>query len=314
MKEINILFIGGAKRVSLGERFIKAGARRNCKINIYSYELAKEVPIAELATVIVGLKWKDSELYNHLKSVVINLKIDTIIPFVDPAIEVTSKLAELFPNLYIPISKEEINRIMFDKILANEWFLENKFPVPLKGDEFPLIAKPSKGSASRGIIILNDLCDIDYFNSKNQKEDFLLQKFIFGTEYTSDCYISKSGKIISVVPRKRLEVTSGEATKTITVRDTEIIEMSKEILIRGSFLGPITIQFIRDNITSITYIMEINPRFGGGVLASIEAGADSTQVLIDELLSLPIAENNEWKENLIMTRSFRETYFYANNN
>jgi carbamoyl-phosphate synthase large subunit len=313
MKEINILFIGGAKRVSLAEKLIKAGSERNCRVKIYSYELDKHVPIASVGTVIIGLKWSDPRLYDHLKELINNLKINTVLPFVDPAVEVTSKLSQLLPHLYIPVSDVKMSSIMFDKISANQWFVENKLPVPSQEACFPMIAKPARGSASKGIVVLNDQDDVTYFDKKNNRINFLIQKFIHGAEYTVDCYVARNGTIISVVPRMRLEVTSGEATKTTTVRDEEIIKLSNEILGKGNFKGPITIQFIRDSETGKTYIMEINPRFGGGVLASIEAGANSAQVLIDELLGISVDINNRWKENLIMARSFRETYFYADN-
>lgn len=314
MKEINILFLGGSKRISLAERFIKAGLIRKCKVNIFSYELDTQVPIADVAKVILGLKWKDPNLFIHLEKVINDNKIDSVFPFVDPAIEIVSNLAKILPKLYIPISSEGICKIMFNKITANSWFIQNHFPVPSQNISFPLIAKPAKGSASIGIIKIIDLVDLEYFNKKHLQDDYLIQQFIYGDEYTVDCFVSLSGSIVSVVPRKRLEVTSGEATKTAIVRDEEIIKLSKLILSKGDFRGPITIQFIRDSANGKTYIMEINPRFGGGVLASIEAGANSPGFILDELLGIPINENTEWSDNLIMTRSFRETYFYANNN
>ena len=313
MKAINILFLGGAKRVSLAEKFIQAGLQRNCSVHIYSYELDEHVPIAAIGNVIKGLKWSSPDLYTHLSEIITSKQIHTVLPFVDAAIAVTSKLAVLHPELYFPVSDLEIADIMFDKVTANAWFINHQLPVPPQNETFPLIAKPRKGSASKGIIVFHDQDDADYFNKKNNPDDFLIQKFIPGIEYTVDCYISRAGKLISAVPRMRAEVTSGEATKTITVKDEQILGLSAEILSKGKFKGPVTLQFIRNAATAETYIMEINPRFGGGVLASIEAGADSAQVLIDELLALPVHENTFWKENLIMTRSFRETYFYADN-
>lgn len=313
MKVINILFLGGAKRVSLAEKFIQAGLERNCQVHIYSYELDVHVPVASVGTVLKGLKWNSPDLYTDLSSVIKSNQIHTVLPFVDAAIAVTSKLALLHPELYIPVSDLEIADVMFDKLTANTWFIDHQLPVPAQKESFPLIAKPRKGSASKGISILYDQDDADYFNRKNNRNDFLIQEFIPGIEYTVDCYISRTGNRISVVPRMRAEVTSGEATKTITVKDEQIIHLSEEILNKGKFRGPVTIQFIRNAETSETYIMEINPRFGGGVLASIEAGANSAQVLIDELLGLPVSVNTSWKENIIMTRSFRETYFYADN-
>jgi carbamoyl-phosphate synthase large subunit len=314
MKEINILFLGGAKRVSLAEKFIEAGVNRNCKVSIFSYELELQVPIASVGTVIEGLKWNNLDIYDHLIDIIYKYNIHTVLPFVDAAIVITSRLAVMQKSIFIPISSEEMAIIMFDKATANEWFEKNNIPVPAQTTILPIIAKPRQGSASKGIAIIKDTDDLEYFKKKNNQDDFLIQKYIDGIEFTVDCYIANDGETISIVPRKRVEVTSGEATKTITSKDEEIIQLSKDIIKKATFRGPITIQFIRDNTTKETFVMEINPRFGGGVLASIEAGANSAQVLIDELLGMSVTVNTSWKGNVIMTRSFRETYFYAINN
>ena len=60
--------------------------------------------------------------------------------------------------------------------------------------------------------------------------------------------------------------------------------------------------------------MEINPRLGSGVVASIEAGADVCLNILNEYLEIPNDFNYSWKENLLMVRAYREFYFYANNN
>jgi len=45
---------------------------------------------------------------------------------------------------------------MYDKCLANQWFVENGFDVP-DNKKFPLILKPKFGFGSRGIQIVNSL-------------------------------------------------------------------------------------------------------------------------------------------------------------
>ena len=60
-------------------------------------------------------------------------------------------------------------------------------------------------------------------------------------------------------------------------------------------------------------MMEINPRCGGGVIASIEAGSKSLEMLLDEFEGKEIIEQNDWKENILMTRYMQEV-IYANNN
>ena len=56
---VNIMFLGGAKRVSMGRMLIAAGAQLGMEVNLFSYELSREVPVAEIATVIIGRRWND---------------------------------------------------------------------------------------------------------------------------------------------------------------------------------------------------------------------------------------------------------------
>lgn len=308
-KEIKILFLGGAKRVSLAERFILSGENLGFEIKIYSYELDKFVPISSIAEIIIGLKWNDEKIFEHLIKTIKEKKIDILLPFVDPATIIAAELKTLVNDVFIPVSDLSTMEIFFDKNKSNKWFIEHNLNLPLPKDgEFPLIAKPIFGSASKGLIIIRNNQEFISFKKNENINNYLIQRYIDGDEYTVDCYISQNGKIISMVPRKRIEITGGEVSKAITTRDDIIINEVKKILITGIFKGPINIQFIRDIKTGETYIMEINPRFGGGVILTIEAGANFPLFILKEFSKIDIQPENEWVENLVMARSFRETF------
>ncbi len=51
-KTINILMLGGARRVSLAEQLIRSAKRMGHDVNLISYELLTEVPIALVAEVV----------------------------------------------------------------------------------------------------------------------------------------------------------------------------------------------------------------------------------------------------------------------
>ncbi|MBO9731732.1 MAG: ATP-grasp domain-containing protein [Chitinophaga sp.] len=314
-KTLNILFLGGAKRTSIAEHFIKAGKERNINVKIFSYELDKFVPIAEVAEVIVGLRWKDENILAHLAQCIQDNHINIVLPFVDPAILISRHLGRLLPDIFIPVSDENICHIMFDKVSANDWFIQNAFPVPDNNTgNWPMIAKPRYGSASKGLIILKDDQSFARFKEEKETSDYLLQHFVVADEYTVDCYVGKNANIVSIVPRKRLEVAGGEAIKSITIKDDSIIDLSKQILMAGKFIGPITIQFLKEKSSGKVFVMEINPRLGGGVLTSIAAGADVVQYLLNDYQNIINAPFDQWRENLLMVRAFREFYFYADNN
>lgn len=314
--EINILFLGGAKRVSVARHFMETGLNMGHTVKIFSYELDNKVPIASIGKVIVGKKWKDENIVKDLKDVIDKNRISIVLAFVDPAISILCELGKLCPDVFIPVSDLDICKIMFDKVLSARWFGEHNISQPspfsnVSEYKYPVILKPRLGSASKGIVICksrSELSDLDF-------NEYLAQEYIENhTEYSVDCYVSKDGIITSMVPRIRLETAGGEAVRSMTVRDEVIICQSEKILNGGQFRGPVTIQFIKDNNTGKVYVMEINPRLGGGVVTSIGAGSRIIEMILAECLGSDIKPVLDWKENTIMVRYFNEVIFYADNN
>lgn len=80
---LNVLMLGGARRVSLSELLRQSGARLGQEIKLFSYELFKEVPVAAVAQVIVGRKWSDPDVVDDIVRVCREHDIDIILPFVD---------------------------------------------------------------------------------------------------------------------------------------------------------------------------------------------------------------------------------------
>jgi len=313
---LSVLFLGGAKRVSLATYLIEEGKKRNIEVRIFSYELSGQVPIAAVGEVIIGKRWKDADLDSHLSTIIKDRNIRMILPFVDPAIEVASRLKKVHPEVFIPCSSIELCRTMFDKQLSNDWFREHGIPVPryfrnIREIELPVICKPRTGSASKGIKII---LEKEELNTLSSPENYLIQEYLSDNEeYTVDCYVDCHGRILTVVPRIRLEVAGGEVMTSRTVRDEVLIGLSKKILMADAFRGPVTIQFIRNKQTGDTYVMEINPRLGGGVIAAIAAGGNMPAFLLDECEGKQPAAVEDWRENTLMTRYFKEVIFYADN-
>ena len=301
---INVLFVGGGKRVSLAQRFIAAGKKFHCEVNIkiFSYELSDIVPISDISTVIIGLKFKDQNIKQHLIKTIKDFKINIVIPLMDEAIPICASIKSDVKNILILSSDQNISTIMYDKCLANQWFVENGFDVP-DNKKFPLILKPKFGFGSKGIQIVNSL---EQLNLIQNKSNFLIQEYIDGIQYTVDAYVDIYKNILGVVPRKRIQVVGGEVSISMTIEHQRICNISKQIIQKANLMGPITIQFIQ-SISSL-YIMEVNPRFGGGVINSIEAGFDIPYLILRDYLGISNIPIQNVKYNLIMTRANREFF------
>lgn len=305
---INILFLGGAKRVSIANEFIEAGLRHNRTINIYSYDLKKTVPISEIGEVIVGLKWNDLNLMNHLVNIIKSKEIDIVIPFVDPAIVITEKLKESINCLFTPTSSVDVCNFCFNKKLLDTKLKQSAISTPSSNNLFPMIAKPIFGSSSIGIKVLKNENDLKVFNKKHKPDEYILQRYIEGLEYSVDAYITQNGKICSIIPRLREAVLGGEITEGKTENNKDIIESASLVIKKLKLKGAITIQYIQEFHSKKIYLIEINPRFGGGVPLSIKAGSDTPYILLSEFLNLDV-NPVFWKENTRMIRYFKEFYY-----
>ncbi|MBD5268761.1 MAG: ATP-grasp domain-containing protein [Bacteroides sp.] len=314
MKTINILMLGGARRVSMAEQLIRSGQRMGADVKIISYELMREVPIAIIAEVIIGLKWSDPKVVDDICRICKEKEINIVLPFVDGAIEIAARCKELLPDVFIPVIEPGLAEKMFDKVEAAKLFRDGNFEIPLTYNainaELPAIAKPRHGSASRGIKIFNNMDELMHLENL---QEYLVQEFIENNrEYTIDCYISQEGEILTTVPRIRLEVMGGEVTRSMTVREDELIRRSREVVEYFGFRGPVTLQFLEDMDRQRFLLMEINPRLGGGVLCSIFAGAPITDYIIREAMGMKVNPADDWISGTLMARYQKEAIFFQN--
>ena len=312
MKKINIMMLDGARRVSMAELFKRSGERIGREVNIISYELLEQVPIALVGKVVVGLRWSDPNVVADIVKVAKEYEIDIILPFVDGAIEIASKVRQHLPGVFVPVGDFEVNRTMFDKVEAAKAFEKAGLPIPRTysaiNAKMPAIAKPRKGSASRGIKIFHTLDELMQLEGLS---DYLVQEYIENRdEYTVDCYVSQAGEILTVVPRVRLEVMGGEVTRTITCRNQTLDRLSRQVIETFSLRGPVTLQFLHDLDRNRYLLMEVNPRLGGGVVCSIYAGAPITDYIIDESRGITLKACDDWAYNTLMARYQKEAIFY----
>lgn len=212
-------------------------------------------------------------------------KIDIVIPLLENEFLLLDEHRDRFKDIgtFLMLSDKRVLSICSDKWQTYRFLLEKNIKTPesfLKKedctDSFPLFIKPRNGMGSKHSYKIINTKELDFYF--DVIDNPILQKFIEGTEYTIDCVCDLRGKPISVVPRERIEVRAGEVSKSKTVKDFDIINATIELCNKLKAIGPITIQCIRDSKGNIKFT-EINPRFGGGVPLSMEAGVDYGRIL-----------------------------------
>ncbi len=314
-QELTILFLGGARRVSLAELLKRSGKRIGYDIKIVSYELTEDVPISLEAKVVKGLRWDDPDVVDDIGRVIKEYEVDVILPFVNGAIEVASMCRDRYRDVFVPVTDFDIVSRLFDKSEAAKTFKEAGLPIPrtysVLNAEVPAIAKPRKGGSSRGIHIFRNMEELMHLNDL---QNYLLQEYIENCkEYTVDCYISHAGEILVTVPRERLEIMGGESTRTRTCRNEILEKLCQEVIEKFSLRGPVNLQFLHDLDADRYLLMEVNPRLGGGVICSIYAGAPITDYIIREALGVELKPCSDWASGTLMARYFKEAIFFERN-
>lgn len=233
------------------------------------------------------------------------------------------KILDIAMNKKHTFSFFEATNIDLPKVLkvikSNEKFEEHEEFIKMiaKEKKYPIILKPSIGMGSKGIFKAEDENDLTYILKKiTQKcpnEEYVIQEFIDSDEFSIDVLFDFDGNVLSIVPRLREVVRGGEVEKSITL-DKEsylgnkiiesLIHIIEKLRTLGKMIGPFTFQgFVKNNKF---YLLEINPRFGGGVTLSINAGIDYGH-LLDKMLCGKNAEmiKSEMSTNLFEFENFR---------
>jgi carbamoyl-phosphate synthase large subunit len=165
----------------------------------------------------------------------------------------------------------------------------------------PLMVKPDDGSASSMVFKAETDEQLEFF--RRYVPNAIIQEFIDGDEYTLDVFADLSGTVRCVVPRLRIEVRAGEVSKGMIVKHDRIIGLGKKV---GECLpgacGCITLQCIENRQGEIKMV-EINPRFGGGVPLAIEAGADMPKWVLQMVMGQEVGDvEHSYRDGLMMLR------------
>lgn len=252
----------------------------------------------------------DPEYFDRLIDICQQKQVRLLIPLNDLELPYLAKQRDRFLSIgTIPVvSSPEVIDICFDKF-ATFQFLQNigvaapKTYLSLaeartaiaRGEiSFPLVVKPRWGSASIGIAYPHDDEELELayrFVKKSVMRSFLadvsstdpdrcilIQERASGLEYGLDIINNLEGSYITTFVKQKLTMRAGETDRAISVANAEIKQLGAKI---GQKLGHIG-NLDGDVIVGEKglYVLELNPRFGGGYPFSQVAGANIPAALI----------------------------------
>jgi carbamoyl-phosphate synthase large subunit len=313
-----VLFTSIGRRVELMQAFRRLSETHGIKARILGTDANPSLaPASYFMDQCFKVPKVDAGGYvDSLLAVCKTEKVDLLIPLFEPEFFLLEVKRFEFEKLgvLLLISERKVLEICQDKWQAYQFFTTHKIKTPKTWVEtnlpketlFPVFIKPRKGMGSRGARRVDTREQLELIMQQNA--ELLIQEYIPGKEYTLDILADLEGKVLSVVPRERLEVRAGEVSKSRTVYRRDLIEQGKYIVEKLGAIGPVTAQCI-DNGKDV-YWLEVNPRFGGGVPLAIQAGVDYPLLLYQMVRKQSIQPFlGQYNHDLTMLRYDQAVYF-----
>jgi len=237
--------------------------------------------------------------------------VDAIISLNDLELPILAREKSRFEEngTRVIISSTEVIDICFDKNKTMQWLESIGLTTPRtyisldgvrealrKGEiKFPLLMKPRWGSSSIGLEVVEDEEEMEMcYNLLRKKikktilakasigdEYVVIQEIVTGDEYNLDIMNDLEGRNMAVCAKKKLSIRAGETDKATIVGDRLLNDVGREIGQRLGHIGNLDVDLIVAD--GKCYIIDLNPRFGGGFPFTYEAGINYPLALLKML-------------------------------
>lgn len=293
--KMKVLLTNAGRRTYIIENLIQSASERNIDIEIHVCDTSIDNAsfwVAPNTThhLTPFVTEQPKEYIELVKKICKEHQIQLVIPLMDFELPLLAEIKEEL-NSYgtqIMISDKHIIDICLDKKLTYQFCIENGILTPHiysseKEVVFPAILKRILGSGSVGLVFAKQATDIiDY-----QAERDLLQQFIKGQEYGLDIFNDFNGNFLYASMRKKLSMRAGETDKAEVFYDQKLWDYCKKLSEKTRHVGNMDADILMTEEGDI-YLIDLNPRFGGGYPFSMFAGIDSIGALLDLVLGNPV--------------------------
>lgn len=333
---MNILFTCAGRRNYLINYFKEALNKEGKVLAADEQMLAPAMVDADIAIKLPSIY---AENYvTEIIEVVKNHKVNAIISLNDLELPILSKNKDLIEKTgtKVIVSNDDVISIGFDKWKTYNFIKSLGLNTPntfIRLDEaiaaiengslkFPLVLKPRWGSGSIGIDFPESIEELklsyklqkiklkktilNKISQEDQDFNILIQEKLNGKEYGMDIVNDFKGDFFGVFAKEKLGMRSGETDKAKSIIDERFEVLGKKISEGLRHIGNADsdVFVVGDKL----YLLEINPRFGGGYPFSHEAGINLAAIYIEWLKgnkSEDLKHFNNYKENITFSKCDR---------
>lgn len=259
----------------------------------------------------VGLPCTNLNYISNLETIVLEKRIDFILPISEPELRFFSfKGVTKIGNAKLIMASKKALEVGFDKLKTADFLKNENFPFPITHSieiidtitKFPVILKSRIGSGSSNVNIVSDNDTFAFIKKCNS--DFIVQEFLDGDrgEFTCGLFRSKSGIIRSIILKREL---MGGFTGYGEVIENKVIEqLLHNLAEKLQLTGSINVQL---RLTSKgPVIFEINPRFSSTVRFRDLLGFKDIQWSIEDMMGIPVSNYVETSVGKKIYKGFNE--------
>ena len=235
--QMAVLFTCIGRRVSLLRDFQKAAGKLRLKVSFCGTDTSSLSPALQLCDKAFLVEPTTHSRYiDQLLSIVRANRVKLLLPTVDLDLSLLADHKPRFERLgcRVLVSQPDVVDICRDKRRTFGFLTKHGFGTPktmsvrmaLAADRrgelaWPCFLKRWDGFASKDTAVANNRSELRFL--ARRIPNAMCQEFIEGTEYTCDVYVDLQMRVRCVVPRRRIEVRSGEVSKSQVLKNVEIM-------------------------------------------------------------------------------------------
>lgn len=303
---MNILFSCAGRRDYLLNYFRRALCGKG---KVIATDMRMDSTACSAADVVEIMPAIDTPNYlEQLMAVCLKHQVDLVIPLNDLELTLLARHRDEFASIgtHVVVSDPEVVMTCLDKLQAERFLRLNGFNTPRtytttkealtaieKGElSFPIVIKPRLGSGSLCMERADNEEELRFlvpFMEKRLRESILyklektmplvlMQEYIDGVEFGLDVINDLQSVYQTTVVKRKLNMRAGETEKATVIADAELQHLGERLGRALQHRGNLDCDIIMREGTA--YVLDLNPRFGGGFPFSYLSGVDLPDAII----------------------------------
>lgn len=284
---MNVLILSCGTRCKLVEYFKNRENGFDKVVVTDCNELAPALYFADKYYIVS--KMSEPSYFDEIHEICEKEKVDVVVPLHEEEIILISKNINWFQKkkILVAVSDYKTVELCRDKYKVYKYLNENKISaietktaeqyLNEEGTDRDIFVKPRFGAGSVGTLHIKSYLFLKAF-IEEYNEQYVIQPYIQGKEYGVDAYVDFiTGEITAIFCKEKLRMRAGETEKSVSVRNSELEKLIRATVKKTGLRGPIDIDVLEQH--GKFYILEINPRFGGGYPHAYECGINFVKML-----------------------------------